>query len=54
MFGLFNLMGYRGRGVTTQQIMLEAIDLVKVAEQGGFERFGADLSTVKKELGWKY
>lgn len=37
MFGLFNLMGYRDRGVTTQQIMSEAVDLVKVADQGGFE-----------------
>ena len=37
MFGLFNLMGYRDRGVTTQQVMSDTVNLVKLAEQGGFE-----------------
>lgn len=34
-FGIFNLMGYRSGGGSTQQILDEAVDLTKIADQGG-------------------
>lgn len=36
-FGQFNLMGYRERSVTTDTILEQAVEQVKVAEQAGFE-----------------
>jgi alkanesulfonate monooxygenase SsuD/methylene tetrahydromethanopterin reductase-like flavin-dependent oxidoreductase (luciferase family) len=36
-FGQFNLMGYRERGTPTRQILDEAIEQVKAADQAGFE-----------------
>lgn len=36
-FGQFNLMGYRERGTPTRQILGQAVEQVKVAEQAGFE-----------------
>jgi alkanesulfonate monooxygenase SsuD/methylene tetrahydromethanopterin reductase-like flavin-dependent oxidoreductase (luciferase family) len=37
MFGLFNLMGYRDHGKTTHEIMRETADLVRLADEAGFE-----------------
>ncbi len=36
-FGQFNLMGYRERGITTDTILDQAVEQVKVADQVGFE-----------------
>ncbi|MFO1108098.1 MAG: LLM class flavin-dependent oxidoreductase [Bradyrhizobium sp.] len=34
-FGLFNLMGYRAAGSTTQEILQDAVEKTKIADQGG-------------------
>ncbi|WP_395710356.1 LLM class flavin-dependent oxidoreductase [Reyranella sp.] len=34
-FGLFNLMGYRTEGATTHEILQDAVDKTKIADQGG-------------------
>jgi len=34
-FGIFNLMGYRTDGASTHQILNEAVELTKLADQGG-------------------
>lgn len=35
-FGLFNLMGYRTEGASTRQVLTEAAELTRLADQGGF------------------
>lgn len=37
MFGLFNLMGYRDQGKPTVEIMRETADLVRLADDAGFD-----------------
>lgn len=34
-FGIFNLMGYRSTGSSTREILNEAVELTKIADQGG-------------------
>lgn len=34
-FGIFNLMGYRTEGASTHQLLSEAADLTRIADQGG-------------------
>lgn len=34
-FGLFNLMGYRSEGATTREILQDAVEKTKIADQGG-------------------
>ena len=36
MFGLFNLMGYRGGAKTTREILTETAEQTRLADQGGF------------------
>ena len=36
-FGLFNLMGYRDEGTSTRQVLCEAVEQTRLAEQAGFE-----------------